>query len=342
MSNPELRPADRTNHATPRPIALKGVRIAVTGATGHVGANLVRQLIDAGATVRVIVRQDRRAIHGLEVQCFRSSLSDVQGLSEVFYNCRFVFHCAAKVSLNNRSGDLNTSTNVDGTANVLSACRSAKVKRLIHFSSIAAFHPHPAHEPVHELRPPYRGNRDYDRSKAQAEALVLNAHRKGLDAVIVNPTSIIGPHDFKPSPGGRFLQALFRGRIPVVPHGSFDWVDVRDVVQGAILAATQGQSGHRYILSGQQATFRQLGQIAAGISGRRLGPFVCPDWLMSAALPMLGQLEKARILSPQFSRQNIERIRNPILVTSNKANLHLGYTARPLLETMYAAHDWFS
>src|SRR5262249_51241259 len=157
-----------------------------------------------------------------------------------------------------------------GTRNIVQASLKAKVRRLVHFSSIHAFESHPRHLPIDETRESAGKNSPpYDQSKVAGEREVFAGIEQGLDAVILNPTGVVGPNDFGPSAvGGVFLQ-LYRRQLPALVEGDFDWVDVRDVAEGALAAAEKGRCGERYILAGERKSMREMALLVEKATGVR-------------------------------------------------------------------------
>ena len=209
--------------------------VVVTGASGHVGANLVRALLDQGRTVRALVHRDRRGIEGLDVEIAQGDVRDQASLERVFAGAEVVYHCAACVSIQRSEGPLVEACNVGGPRNVVEACLRTGVRRLIHFSSVHAFQQHPLDEPLDETRAQVTADRangshhvsPYDRSKAAGEREVRAGIARGLDAVILNPTAVIGPHGTQVDHFGhvgvfdlhRPLRAAQRHRLPASAIG---------------------------------------------------------------------------------------------------------------------------
>jgi dihydroflavonol-4-reductase len=189
-----------------------------------------------------------------------------------------VYHLAAIISLLKSEWPLVEKVNVIGTRNVVEACRRSGVKRLVHFSSIHAMVQEPFDKPVDESRPLVSGrqNPPYDRSKAAGEIEVRKGIEKGLDAIIVNPTGIIGPFDYQPSHFGTALLLIANGKMIALINGGFDWVDVRDVVQGAMLAEKKAPTGSKYLLSGHWASMCDIADVIKEISDASIPGFVCP------------------------------------------------------------------
>jgi len=283
----------------------------VTGASGHIGANLVRALLGQGRQVRVLVHENTVAIDGLPVEVVRADL-------------------------------------LDGAA-ILRACAGAGtvtgVKRLVHFSSIQALAASRGMNVLDEtcdlvpLDDRTRGA--YDRAKAEAERLVLGAAVRGLCAVVLNPTAVLGPFDFQCSPMGEVLVALGRGKLPVlVAGGACDFVDVRDVVEGALAAEQSGRHGERYILSGTRLSLVELARNWAGITGRSAPRFAVPMGLARLAAPFAPAWARWRGQRPLFTSESLRVLRTQLPATHRKAEGELGYRPRPIDETLRDTCVW--
>jgi len=317
--------------------------VVVTGASGHVGGNLVRALLAAGRKVRCVVRNDTRAIEGLDVERVRGDVFDPASLRAAFDGAEVVYHLAAKVSIEGDPDGIVHRTNVEGPRNVAAACLDARVKRLVHFSSIHAFVQRPFDELLDEDRPLVEDPREmaYDRSKAAGQREVLDAVRRGLDAVIVHPTAILGPFDFKPSPVGQVLLDLYHRRLPALVAGGFDWVDVRDVVAGAMAAEQRGRTGRNYLLSGEWKSVAELAALAEEVTGVRPPRFVAPFWLARLGVPFLTAFARVTGRRPLYTSDSLHALESNRRISCDRAVAELGYTHRPLRETIADAYAWF-
>lgn len=322
--------------------------VAVTGATGHVGANLVRELLARGERVRVLVHDAERdgggrCLDGLDVERVRGAVTDPEPVRALVEGAERVFHLAAKISLDPADRPLMEKTNIGGPRNVVDACRRAGVRRLVHFSSIHALSSEPAHAPIDEDRPLASGAHllPYDASKSAGERIVRDAVEGGLDAVIVNPTAIVGPFDYRPSHMGEVLLDLYHRRLPGLVDGGFNWVDVRDVVEGALLAAERAPRGARYLLSGHRRSVLEIGQLVEEVTGRRRPRLVSPMWLARAAAP--GAVALARLVGrrPLFTPASLLALRNHRDVRCARAGRDLGYAPRPIETTLRDTFAWF-
>ena len=316
--------------------------VVVTGATGHIGANLVRALAERGEKVRVTVREDTRAIDGLEVERIPADVLDRKSLAKAFKDARLVYHLAAYVSILEDAERLKA-VNVDGTRNVVEACLECKVGRLVHACSIEALLRPNKSDPIDESVPPESGEptTEYGRTKAEGEKIVRAGIERGLDAVIVYPTAVIGPHDFKPSFFGQFFLDYGRMRTPALVPGGFDLVDVRDVVAGLLAAAGKGRCGEGYLLSGGFLTVKEIAETAEECTGVPRPRLVIPYWLAypSAALaPLYYRLVGQR---PRFTRMAVKMLQDGRRVSSQKAQDELGYSPRNPREGIRAAVAWF-
>ncbi len=320
------------------------MKIAVTGATGHVGANLVRTLVEGGHQVRALVhRGNKRGLEEVGCTFVDGSLDDAGSLVRAFDGCERVFHLAARISIVPGDEELVRAVNVDGTGNVVAACEKVRIGRLVHFSSIHALSPDPHDQPIDETRALTSSPRmpPYDRSKAEAERLVQAGIGRGLDAIIVNPTAILGPHDYGPSAMGRVLLDLYHRKLPALVDGGFDWVDVRDVVAGALTAADRAPTGARYLLSGARKTVAELAGLVHEITGVRPPRLGSPMWLERVGAPFATAVARVAGKQPLYTRHSLHALRNHQLVSHDKATRELGYAPRPLVETLTAAYDWF-
>ncbi len=307
----------------------------VTGATGHLGTNLVHLLVSRGHAVTALVRGDAPHLPG--VRCVRGDVLDPASLARAMDGVDAVFHLAGVISVVGEMGGLVRRVNVEGTRNVLAA---AGGRRLVHTASIHAFRQEPADEVLDETRPLADRPRDhaYDRSKAEAMRLVLDA---GRDAVVVAPTAVIGPGDWRPSRMGHVLTACFRGRLPAAVPGGFDWVDARDVAEGTLVAAERGRAGQAYLLGGTWTSVRALADLAAEVAGNRPPRFTCPAWLARLAAP--AGLAWARVAGaePILTPESIQVLAtaNP-RIDSGKARRDLGFEPRPLRTTLEDTYRW--
>jgi dihydroflavonol-4-reductase len=316
---------------------------AITGAAGHIGANLVRALCAQGRHVRALVHRDRRALEGLDVELVEGDVRDPPSLRRAFGGVEVIYHLAARISLAMDDWPLLEEINVVGTRNVVEACRRCGVRRLIHFSSIHALVQEPLDVPLDESRPLAESLRypPYDRSKAAGEKIVRQAAERGLDAVILNPTGIIGPHDYRPSHLGGILLTIAQGKPLGLVSGGFDWVDVRDVIQGAMQAEERAAPGARYILSGHWVSLRDLAVAVAEVASARMARFVSPLWLAYVGIPFVTALAHLTGRPSLYTRASLRAVRSNRRISHERATRDLEYHPQPFRKTVYDTLQWF-
>lgn len=318
---------------------------AVTGATGFVGSHVARALVARGDAVRVLVRPgaNTRAIRDLPVSIATGDLRDRSSLDSFVRGARQVFHVAADYRLwARRPGELFQS-NVEGTRHLFDACRNAGVERIVHTSTVATIAvPRGAVLPdetvaadMAEMIGPYK------QSKFLAEQAALAAAAGGLDVVIVNPTTPIGPGDWKPTPTGRMVLDFLRGRMPAYIDTGLNVVAVEDVARGHLIAAERGRSGQRYLLGGRNVSLQQLWQMLASICGRRAPSIRIPVAVAMAVA--IGSEAVARVCGTEpFVPLDAVRIaRHPMFVDTAKAERELGFTPGGVEDALERAVRWF-
>lgn len=317
----------------------------MTGAAGHLGSVLVRRLVRAGCPVRAVVApfDDLRAFEELELPVAVADVRDRAALGRAFAGADIVFHLAGIISIQPGQARLLEAVNVEGTRNVIAACRQAGVRRLVYSSSVHAL-PEPAHgTPVCETVrfDPDAVLGDYARSKARASIEVRRAALDGLDTVMVFPSGIIGPHDWRPSEMGRLFLSYARGRMRAEVEGAYDFVDVRDVAEALVSAAGRGRRGEGYLLSGDRITVRGLFTLLGELTGVR-PPRLCvplPLARVGAALaPLWARLTRTR---PLFTPYSLAVLRSNCLMDRSKAERELGFRPRALRDTVADTIAWF-
>jgi dihydroflavonol-4-reductase len=316
----------------------------VTGATGHIGNVLVRRLLQRGDRVRVLVPrgESRLPLSGLELQVLEGDVLDPRRVHAALSGARGVFHLAGMISILPGPDAHLRRVNVEGTANVLEAARALNVPKLIYTSSIHAIRR--VEDVVIDERLPYDPQNpygEYDRSKAQATLLVQAAARAGLEAVIVCPTGVIGPYDFRGSMMGAVIHGAARRRPTLYLDGAYDFVDVRDVVEGLLAAAERGARGQSYILSGQRIRMRDLLEAVRSITGRRFFRLPVPFWLARLAAHITPAYYRWRRIPPRITPYSIEVLRSNSNISHARAQRELGYRPRPLRESLADAVRWY-
>ncbi|HUI73081.1 MAG TPA: NAD-dependent epimerase/dehydratase family protein [Spirochaetia bacterium] len=319
-------------------------KVTLTGSTGHVGIALANVLCERGYSVRAVIHRRTAGLEGLPVQKIEASLSDPESLRRAFSGSEIVFHAAAHISITRSDVAEVVKTNVTGTRNVIDACRAVGVRRLVHFSSIEAFSPLPLDATLDESRnlEDGRTGSPYALSKANAETEVRKAIDEGMDAVILNPTAVVGPFDYRPSLMGRALIAFATGGIPMLIDGGYDWVDVRDVAEGAVCAAERASRGSRYLLGGRWASMGEIARIICEVAGRKAPRLVCPYFVARLGAPVSSFFSLLFAKEPLFTGYSLGALRGNRLISHQRAHRELGYQPRDLEETARDTWRWFT
>ncbi len=314
----------------------------VTGAAGHLGANLVRALLREGRRVRALVRSDARALEGLELELVHGDVTAPDTLTPAMRHVDVVFHLAGLITLRGDDDERATAVNVDGVRHVARAALDAGVRRFIHFSSVEAEDTASDGEPTptgHE-RPssPFGA---YGRSKAQGDAVVASFVARGLPAITLRPSGVLGPFDFKPSLMGRFLIGLHQRRFPVLVAGAFDWVDARDVAETAVRAERAGPIGERYLVTGTWASLTELARAAGEVAGFHPPTRVVPSWLARLGAHLIEAGSAIVGAEPLWTPGALARVAGGAPFDGARARAELGHRARPLRETLRDAYAWY-
>ena len=317
----------------------------VTGATGHIGNVLVKELVKRGETVRALILpgEDLSPIDGLDVEIVYGNILDPQSLEKAFQGIKYVFHLAGIISISSVQDPIVHSVNVEGTKNMMDAALRVGVNRFIYTSSIHAFKRIPHGETIDETTPidPVYNVAAYDRSKAEATLAVLDKVKEGLPAVIVCPTGVIGPSDYKKSELGSIMSGWLMNKVNYMIEGSYDFVDVRDVAQGLIMAREKGSIGQIYILSGHLIRVSDMWKLGQEIFSIRSILINIPLKLARFAAILAEVFYKATHTIPKLTRYSVETLQSNSVVSNLKARLYLGYQARPTSETIRDTMNWW-
>lgn len=318
----------------------------VTGVSGFVGSAVARHLLDEGFAVRALVRRssNRANLAGLGLDVVEGDIRDSAMLRQTMIGVRYVFHVAADYRLWAPDPREIIATNVDGTRAVMEAAVANNVERVIYTSSVATLRPSSDGTPVDETAPLAEADAigAYKKSKVLAERLVerMIADDK-LPAVIVNPSTPIGPRDIRPTPTGRIVIEAACGRMPAYVDTGLNLVHVDDVAEGHLQALRRGRVGERYVLGGENMTLGQmLGEIAH-LSGRRAPTMRLPRRLV---YPIAYGAEAAARLTgrePFATVDGLKMAKYKMYFSSAKAERDLAYKSRPAAEALADAYRWF-
>jgi dihydroflavonol-4-reductase len=259
--------------------------------------------------------------------------------------CDVVFHSAAYVAIENVNIPLMHEINVVGTKNICQAAIAANIPKLVHFSSIHAFNQKPTNEPLEEGRPlvDHKNDPPYDKTKAAAQRIIYEACDKGLNAIILHPTGIIGPYDFKPSRMGKVLVDIMTRKMLININAGFNWVDVRDVSNTAINCIAAGKQGQHYIIPGEWATFKEISIMVSKKLSLTTNLLTLPFWTAYLALPFAFLFSKLTGKRPSFSRGSLRALAVQCQnIPGTLAKEETGHFSRPLVETIDDTIAWFN
>jgi dihydroflavonol-4-reductase len=337
------------------------VKIAVTGASGFIGAVLVPLLQDAGHELRLLTRDQLPPKNARSTkknappepasadtddqttEWIKGDMLDKESLQHLVNNTDAVIHLAAMISMKDSPDETLIRVNVTGTKNLAEAAKQAGVKRFIHVSSAAAYEQAPYDQPLAENKNLVQSTKySYPYSKAAAQRLALEYNDNQMAVLVLAPTAVLGPYDHEPSLLGAGILKLYRGSIPVVFPGGVDMVDVRDVAGAIASALFHGMPGSTYLLSGHYATLSRVNQLVRDVKGKTRPLPVLPLWPILAALPVMHAWSRIMGASALYTRQSVDN-----LLFSNrkidhaKARRELGFHPRPLTETIRDTIAWF-
>jgi dihydroflavonol-4-reductase len=319
----------------------------ITGASGFVGAAVLRRVLAAGLPVRALVRPNSvlTNLQDLPVDIVHGDLQDPESLQRAVAGCAYVFHVAADYRLWALDPAELYRSNVDGTVNLLRAAGDAGVKRMVYTSSVAVLKPYTDGTPADETTPTTEADMigDYKRSKYLAELAVIKLVREhGLPVVIVNPSTPVGPRDIKPTPTGRTIRDAALGNMPAYVDTGLNIVHVDDVAEGHWLAFAKGEIGERYILGGEDMSLREILAYIAKITGRAPPKIQLP---LAAVLPIAYVSEFwARITrgnEPRATVSGVLMAKKKMFFSSEKARRLLGYKPRSAQDALRDAVNYF-
>jgi dihydroflavonol-4-reductase len=318
----------------------------VTGASGFVGSHVARQLVEAGHSVRVLVRpsSNLRLLEGLGAEHVEGDLRDVTSLERAMKGVRHVFHVAADYRLWSRNPGEIYESNVDGTRRLLEVAVRQGVERIVYTSTVATIAV-PGHldalpnEETHATLDQMIGH--YKRSKFLAEEEAKKAAAAGAPVVIVNPTTPVGPGDWKPTPTGRLIVDFLNGKMPAYVDTGLNIAPVEDVAAGHLLAASSGRIGERYILGGRNMTLKEILEALSRITGRPAPRVKLPHAIALAAGYADELFSRWTGREPQIPVEGVKMSRHRMFVESDKAQRELGYEPGPVEAALGRSVRWY-
>jgi dihydroflavonol-4-reductase len=320
--------------------------IVVTGSSGHIGNVLVRKLLEKSEPIRVVTSTGK--IPECLADCknlsvAKADLRDAAAIHAAIAGAETVYHLASIISISSFDSQELNDVNIQGTQNVVDACLQHGVARLVYTSSVHAL---PEGENGSAITEESDFNAEklfgaYARTKAEATKRVLAGVEKGLDAVICFPSGVMGPNDFRGSEAGRLVRDYATNKLPAYIDGEYNFVDVRDVVNGLILAREKGKKGEGYILAGERMTLGEFFDILAGFEPKMKKPSVkIPIPIAIGAAWLTESFCRIFSIKPLFTVYAIKVLQSNCNISSEKAKRELGYSARPMRESIADALQW--
>lgn len=311
----------------------------ITGANGHLGGTIVRMLSRKQIQVRGLVFGEKKEQDTENIHYYNGDVRDIDSLRPLFLGCEnmetVVIHTAGIIDISNHVSPELYNVNVNGTKNILQLCREYQVKRLVYVSSVHAIPEQKRGKVTGEIGEfsPDAVIGGYAKTKAEATRAVLKAAEEGLDAVVVQPSGILGPYDRSGNHLVQMVSEYLRGTLPACVKGGYDFVDVRDVAEGCLLAAEKGRKGECYILSDRYCEIREVLEIAGNVSGKKKLP-VLPLWMAKMAAPFIQLHARRKKRRPLYTAYSLYVLGTGERFSHRKATEELGYHPRDLRVTI--------
>lgn len=321
----------------------KKLKIAVTGATGQIGYHVCKSLINNGYQVNALVRNVPEYLKKLDIQFVNGDVLDKTSIEQLCRDADYMIHLAAMIILRKDKSGHAQKVNIEGVQNVLEICQQAGILRLVHFSSIHAYSPDfqkPVMDETNPLATDSKIHYEFSKSTAQRNAIEFSKHNS-LEVIVLNPSGVIGPEDFKPSNTGKALADIYHGKLPFLPDGGFNWVDVRDVADAAVNALHLGRSGESYLLAGEYMHWRDIASIVRQVSGKKISTNTLPLAFLKPVGSMMEIVSDITGTPPVFTKEAILHLENAHPnVSAMKAKTELGFNNRPIAVTIEDTLRW--
>ena len=321
------------------------MRIGVTGASGMVGINVCEEILSNGDELNILIREDVSYLDGLSCNKFYGDLSDIDILEKFCDKCDVIIHSAAMISIGFDAYDQVYEVNFVGTKNLLDASIKKKVKKFIFISTVNAYDKKPLDQNFDEKRELVRKGNAYDMTKALAQELVTSTEE--IETVSINPTSVLGKNDFKPSRLGKIIKGVYSGKLPFLVDGGLDVIDVGDLSKSIYSSISNGRDGESYLISGKFRSFKEIYEVITKYQDKKSRIFFFPRLMVELSLPLLslfpiGLLKRAAEVNGKFfpglenmTKEAIENIINfPKHIDNSKAKKDLGLKISPLEKTI--------
>lgn len=321
------------------------MKVFVTGATGFIGASLVRELLKEGYSVKALVRpsSNRRNLAGLDLEAWEGDLRDSASLMRGLAGCDTLYHAAADYRLWARDPAEIYETNIDGTRNIMEAALKRGLSRVVYTSSVATLGNPGNAVPGKETTPVTFANMigHYKKSKFLAEREVESFVARGVPLVIVNPATVIGEMDVKPTPTGKIIVDFLNRRMPAYLDTGLNLIDVEDCARGHILAARHGRIGEKYILGNENLTLRQILALLAESTGLTAPKVRLPYTPILIAAYVNETISRWTGIAPLIPLAGVQMAGKHMYFDSSKAVHELGLPQNPVAEAIHRAVAWF-
>ena len=321
------------------------MKIGVTGSSGLVGFNFCVEALKNNDSLNILIREDTEYLRQIDAEVYYGDLNDIKVLDKFCKGCDVIIHSAAMISIGLDSYDEVYEVNYIGTKNLLESSKKMKVKKFIYISSINAFNKNPVTEKLDETRQLVKRGNAYDMTKAMGQELVMNTD--GIEKVSINPTSILGRYDFKPSRLGKVIKTLYAGKLPFLVNGGLDVIDVEDLSKAIYSSIRNGRDGETYIISGKWRSFTEINASVQKNRDKKSFVIFFPKLFVEMNLPLLSLFPKSFLKRAadfngkyfpgleSLTKESIENIINfPKNIDNSKAKKDLGLTVSPLDKTV--------
>lgn len=319
------------------------MKVAVTGASGHLGVAILQELKHRGHDVRALAHRDVAYFENHAIEFVRGEVNDPEAMEKLLQGCDALIHSAALISIDGDQQGKVQRINVEGVRNVMQTALKMNIGRVVHVSSIHAYNPLPKDKELNEARDFVDDKAfAYDRSKRDGQKIVMEYVAKGLPALVVNPTSVTGAPENKLSLQGKAILDIYLGKIPAIFEGGYDWVDVRDIASSVCNALTMGRVGENYLLSGQYYTMKEIFGLVSEVKGETIKVRNIPVWTVKFGLPFVKLAAKITKKDPLYTRESIEiLLHGNQKISHQKASIELNHHPRPFKKTIADLIDWF-
>ena len=321
------------------------MKIGVTGSSGLVGFNFCVEALKNNDSLNILIREDTEYLRQIDAEVYYGDLNDIKVLDKFCKGCDVIIHSAAMISIGLDSYEEVYEVNYIGTKNLLESSKKMNVKKFIYISSINAFNKNPVTEKLDETRQLVKRGNAYDMTKAMGQELVMNTD--GIEKVSINPTSILGRYDFKPSRLGKVIKTLHAGKLPFLVNGGLDVIDVEDLSKAIYSSIRNGRDGETYIISGKWRSFTEINASVQKNRDKKSFVIFFPKLFVEMNLPLLSLFPKSFLKRAadfngkyfpgleSLTKESIENIINfPKNIDNSKAKKDLGLTISPIDKTV--------